>query len=72
TFTVQFFSNPSGADEGKTFVGQKKVSTNSKGKVSFAFEPKQTIPAGRAMTATATDPGGDTSEFSAPRGVARR
>jgi CSLREA domain-containing protein len=61
TFTIQFFSNPSGSiEEGKTFLGQKKVKTNKKGNRSFAFTT--TLPAG-FITATATGSGG-TSEFS--------
>jgi hypothetical protein len=67
-FTVQFFSNPSGTDEGKKFVGQKRVRTNSEGKVSFTFVPSRRVGAGQPITATATGPEG-TSEFSAPRTV---
>jgi hypothetical protein len=68
TFTIQFFSNPVGG-EGKKFVGQKSVTTNANGNISFDFQPAQAIPAGQTVTATATDPGGNTSEFSAPRSV---
>jgi len=65
TFTVQFFSNPQNEDGGKTFLGQKRVSTNQQGKASFSFET--TTPLGQEDTqvsATATGPGGNTSEFS--------
>ena len=66
-FKIQFFSNPSG-NEGKTFLGQKKVSTDSSGKVSFTKAlPK--VGVGKTITATATGPGGNTSEFSAPKKV---
>ena len=65
TFTIQFFSNPVGG-EGKRFVGQKSVTTNANGNVSFEFQPAQAVPTGQTVTATATDPGGNTSEFSAP------
>jgi CSLREA domain-containing protein len=67
-FTIQFFSNPSGEDEGKTFLGQKKVTTNRQGKASFTFETSQPVRANN-VTATATDSSGNTSEFSAPRFV---
>jgi len=69
TFKVQFFSNPSGTDEGKVFIGQKPVTTDGSGNVTFAFTPAQRVALGRTITATATSPGGSTSEFSAARTV---
>ena len=69
TFVVQFFSNPSGTDEGKKFMGQKSVTTDSSGNVTFSFSPAQKVGLGRTITATATSPAGNTSEFSAPRRV---
>jgi CSLREA domain-containing protein len=68
TFTVQFFSNPSSGDEGRTFIGQKSVTTGSDGKVLFTFSPATKVAAGRTITATATGSEG-TSEFSTPRTV---
>jgi len=68
TFTVQFFSNPTGTDEGKTLLGSKSVTTNGTGDVSFSFSTKKRIRLGQNITATATGTGG-TSEFSAPRKV---
>jgi CSLREA domain-containing protein len=68
SFTVQFFSNPQNEDEGKIFLGQKKVTTNRQGKASFSFETSKPVSA--RVTATATDASGNTSEFSDPRGVA--
>ena len=68
-FLVQFFSNPSGTDEGKTFIGQKSVTIDASGNVTFTFSPAQKVGAGRTVTATATSPVGNTSEFSAPRSV---
>ena len=65
-FTIQFFSNPPNENEGKTFLGQKRVTTNREGKVSFTFETSKRLPAGARITATATGPGGNTSEFSDP------
>jgi hypothetical protein len=70
TFRIQFYSNPAGTDEGKTFVGQKSVSTDGSGNATFSFSPKSKVALGQNMTATATDPSGNTSEFSAPRKVA--
>ena len=69
TFVVQFFSNPSGADEGKVFIGQKSVTTDGSGNVTFAFSPAKRVALGRIITTTATSPAGDTSEFSAARTV---
>ena len=72
TFTLQFFSSPSadqsGFGEGKTFLDQKTVRTNRKGKASFTFT--MAVSAGQFVTATATrNSTGDTSEFSAAREV---
>jgi CSLREA domain-containing protein len=68
TFTIQFFSNPAGADEGKTYLGQVNVKTNKKGNASFnVLGPAVT--AGDEITTTATGADG-TSEFSDPVAVA--
>ena len=69
TFVLQFFSNPPGGEEGKTFIGKKSVTTNTNGNARFTFSFAKTVPAGKTVTATATGPGGNTSEFSAPRTV---
>jgi hypothetical protein len=65
SFTIQFFANPFGEDEGRTILGQKRETTNRQGQVSFAFESSQQLALGDRITATATGPGG-TSEFSDP------
>ena len=72
TFTVQFFSSPApnfptGFGEGETFLGEKRVTTNRKGKASFTFTT--TLSPGQVVTATATNAGGNTSEFSQARAV---
>src|SRR5215218_750361 len=70
TFTVQFFRNPPGTNEGKTFLGQKSVSTGSNCTTgTFTFIPNQAVSVGQNITATATDSEGNTSEFSAPRTI---
>jgi titin len=66
TFLVQFFANPSGENEGKKFIGQRTVSTDAAGNVSFSFIPGQAVPVGQNVTATATS-GSNTSEFSDPK-----
>ncbi|MGI9020326.1 MAG: hypothetical protein ACR2G3_06420 [Solirubrobacterales bacterium] len=71
TFKVQFFSNPidEAVDEGKLFLGETSVTTNSGGDASFST----TLPVpgleGQYVTGTATDPAGNTSEFSPARVV---
>jgi CSLREA domain-containing protein len=66
TFKVQLYSNPpTGGAEGKKYIGQKSVSTNANGNTGiFSFSPAQKVPEGHSITATATDPDGNTSEFS--------
>jgi len=69
TFRLQFFSNPKGTDEGKTLLGSQLVSTDGSGDASFAFATKKPVRLGQNITATATGPGGNTSEFSVPKQV---
>jgi len=67
TFRLEFFANagcdPSGHGEGKIFIGLANVTTSPN---DVAFDPLNfTVPADRhVITATATDPSGNTSEFS--------
>ncbi|MDX6288051.1 MAG: hypothetical protein QOG53_3536 [Frankiales bacterium] len=69
TFRVDVFASPgcdsSGRGEGKLFLGATEVTTNSSGTGSFSLSAATVVPAGQVITATATDPGGNTSEFSA-------
>jgi trimeric autotransporter adhesin len=67
TFTIRFFSNPQGEGEGKKLLGQQSVTTGSGGKTSFSFKSNQAVPVGQNVTATATNGGGNTSEFSDPK-----
>jgi hypothetical protein len=68
TFTVEFFASaaadPSGFGEGQTFLASATVTTNTRGFVSFNLTFPVTVPQGHFITAAATDPGGNTSEFS--------
>jgi len=68
-FVLHFSSNTScdgsGNGEGESFLGSTTVMTNASGNASFTVAFPQTVPPGRFITATATDPGGNTSEFSA-------
>jgi hypothetical protein len=70
SYAVQFFSNPSGTNEGRRFIGQKSITTDGSGNASFTFTPSSKVAVGQAVTATATRvSNGNTSEFSNPRTV---
>jgi hypothetical protein len=70
-FRIEFFANdaidPTGYGEGQTFIGFKNTTTNPAGNTSFNASFAQ-ISANQRVTATATDPNGNTSEFSAAIG----
>jgi CSLREA domain-containing protein len=67
-FQLQFFSNtacnPSGYGEGKTLLGSYQVTTDHSGDVYFQTNLNASVPQGAIVTAAATGPGGNTSEFS--------
>jgi uncharacterized repeat protein (TIGR01451 family) len=67
-FRLEFFSqqfpNASGFGEGQTLIGFANVTTDASGNASFNPTFAVTVPAGQVITATATDPAGNTSEFS--------
>ncbi len=69
TFTIQLFSNAvcdlSGNGEGQTFVGSTSATTGATGNATFTATLAVPLTAGQIVTSTATDPGGNTSEFSA-------
>ena len=71
TFRVELFSNTacdsSGNGEGALFLGAVSVTTDGSGNGSFPLFP---TPGGGFITATATDPANNTSEFSACVNVA--
>ncbi|MBV9868845.1 MAG: right-handed parallel beta-helix repeat-containing protein [Abitibacteriaceae bacterium] len=78
TYTVEFFTNATaepvsdtsldpnglGYGEGQTFLGSTTVTTDSTGVAAFTANLSIAAPANSYVTATATDAGGDTSEFS--------
>lgn len=67
TFTVQLYAStkcdPAGYGEGQQLLATKQVTTAGNNG-SFKFKVSPPVPAGRVLTATATDPAGNTSEFS--------
>jgi hypothetical protein len=73
TFTLDFYASaaaaPTGFGEGATFLGSRVVTTSLLGFASFTATFASVVPAGQVITATATAPGGNTSEFSEALGV---
>jgi hypothetical protein len=69
TFQIDFFSNaavdPSGNGEGAQFFDRTSVNTDGNGNATFNVTFPVALASGRVITATATDPNGNTSEFSA-------
>jgi hypothetical protein len=68
TYRLEFFASdacdPSGYGEGQTFLGYATVIANRVGIGNFNITLPVSLPAGSFVTATATDPDGNTSEFS--------
>ncbi len=68
TYTVQIFASPladpSGYGQGRRFLQSFKVTTNASGNASFTETLASAFSKGQFVTATATDPSGNTSEFS--------
>jgi hypothetical protein len=69
TFRIEFFDNhqchPSGHGSGETFIGARDVTTNESCTAPIAVSLQVNVEPGHVITATATDPLGNTSEFSA-------
>ena len=67
-FRLDFYSNlacdDSGYGEGGRPFGSASVTTDASGKAVIDVTLPRPLPPGRALTATATDPAGNTSEFS--------
>ncbi|MBI3965182.1 MAG: thrombospondin type 3 repeat-containing protein [Chloroflexi bacterium] len=73
TFALDFYSNaaadPSGHGEGERYLGSHTVTTAANGSAPFTATFAQAVPVGHFISATATDPAGNTSEFSGPGGT---
>jgi YVTN family beta-propeller protein len=67
-YTLQCFASQkpheSGYGDGENLLGTKTVSTDGSGNVSFSFTFPVTASQGQVISMTATDPAGNTSEFS--------
>ncbi len=68
TYEIEFYSNiqpnPLGSGEGQTYLGATTINTDGSGNGSFSVSFPVVALAGRYISATATDPFGNTSEFS--------
>ena len=69
TYTLDFYSNTA-ADatnhgQGKTFAGSTSVTTDATGKATFSAATNAPVALNAILSATATDGGGNTSEFAA-------
>ena len=69
-YHLEFFATPDTGKrndqaQGKTFLGELDMPTDGSGAATFSITPASGVPAGEFLTATATDPGGTTSNFSA-------
>ena len=69
TYRIEFFNNPaadpSGYGQGQTYLTFASVTTNSSGTGTFSIPMPTNLTVGQCVSATATDPAGNTSEFSA-------
>ena len=67
-YRVEFFANTacdaSGYGEGQTYLGATTMTTNASGDASLTTNFAMPLAAGQFITATATDPANNTSEFS--------
>lgn len=69
TYRLQFFASAagdsSGYGEGQIFLGEQSLALGGNCTANFSVTLPATVPAGWVITATATDPANNTSEFSA-------
>jgi CSLREA domain-containing protein len=54
SYRLEFFSNPPGTNEARTFIGALRVTTDAVGVVTGLFHPVSKFGLGRAITGTAT------------------
>ena len=68
SYKIDFYANaaadPTQHGEGEAYIGTQTVQTNGNGFVTFEFTSTVQVANTRKITATATDPDGNTSEFS--------
>ena len=70
TFDLDFYSNPACSNfpreflQGETYLGSSQATTNGSGTINFDVTTLPPTPDGSRISVTATDPAGNTSEFS--------
>ncbi|HEX4073125.1 MAG TPA: right-handed parallel beta-helix repeat-containing protein [Planctomycetaceae bacterium] len=64
-YTVEFFANDASGPSGRLFLGSVSVKTDVAGVAKFTFKHFRPPAGANFITATATDPNNNTSEFSA-------
>jgi hypothetical protein len=64
TYTVQLFLSPNAPAQGQQLLGTVTVTTDASGLATFTLTFDPDAPPGQWVTATATDPGNNTSAFS--------
>lgn len=64
-YTVEFFANDASGPSGRLFLGSISVKTDVAGVATFTFKHSRPPAGATFITATATDPNNNTSEFSA-------
>ncbi len=68
TFNLDFYASPTcdakGFGEGRTYLGSTGITTNAGGNAGFSVNLPVSVTTNHAVTATATDATGNTSEFS--------
>jgi Right handed beta helix region len=64
SFTIEFFANSTLAASGRVYLGKMKVTTNAAGTATFTSTHIVTPTGASFITATATDPGNNTSAIS--------
>lgn len=69
TYTLDFYASqtgdPTGYGPGQTWIGADTVTTDGTGSATFQFTFNSDVPEGQVVSATATGPTGNTSEFGA-------
>ena len=65
SFTIEFFASDANGPSGRMFLGLLTVKTNAAGLATFTFNHLLPPLGDTFITATATDPSNNTSEFSA-------
>lgn len=70
SYVVQFFGNPSGEKQARSFLGSTVQTVDADGQVAYALRVPSGVPLGGLVTATVTNEAGETSELSLPQAIA--